>query len=68
MTKATDAEGQYYNTLRVALLAFAKGLAPLMAVEFARRSVPAQSRPSFKDLEAALKGGNAAAAGAAGGH
>ncbi len=60
MTKANDSEGQYYNSLRVGLLAFAKGMAPAIAVEFARRSIPADHRPSFKDLEAACKGGGAA--------
>jgi chemotaxis protein MotA len=57
MTKATDAESQYYNCLRVGLLAFAKGLAPIMAVEFARRSIPADLRPSFQTLEKACKAG-----------
>ena len=63
MTKANDAEAQYYSCLRVGLLAFAKGLAPMLSVEFARRSIPADLRPSFKDLEAACKGGAAAGGG-----
>ena len=62
MTKIVDAEGQYYNALRVALLAFAKGAAPVLAVEFARRSIPAECRPSFKDFEKATKGSAAAKA------
>jgi chemotaxis protein MotA len=61
MTKMNDAESQYYNSLRVGLLAFAKGMAPAISVEFARRSIPADIRPSFKDLEQSLKGGGAAA-------
>lgn len=60
MTKMNDAESQYYNSLRVGLLAFAKGMAPMISVEFARRSIPADVRPSFKDLEKACKGGAAA--------
>ena len=64
MTKINDAESQYYNSLRVGLLAFAKGMAPAISVEFARRSIPADIRPSFKDMEAAAKGG----APAGGGH
>jgi chemotaxis protein MotA len=67
MTKMNDAELQYYNSLRVGLLAFAKGMAPAISVEFARRSIPADIRPSFKDLEKAIKGGGAAA-GDSGGH
>ncbi|MDQ6677276.1 MAG: flagellar motor stator protein MotA [Acidobacteriota bacterium] len=62
MTKIVDAEGQYYNALRVALLAFAKGSAPVLAVEFSRRSIPAECRPSFKEFEKATKGGGMAAA------
>ncbi len=65
MTKMVDAEGQYYNALRTALLAFSKGSAPVLAVEFARRSIPAEYRPSFKDFEKSTKGGGAAAAQAA---
>lgn len=64
MTKSNDAEGQYYNSLRTGLLAFAKGMSPAIAVEFSRRSIPADLRPSFQALEAALKG----AKGGGGGH
>ena len=46
----------------VGLLAFARGMAPMIAVEFARRAVPPELRPTFKDMEAACKGGAAASA------
>jgi chemotaxis protein MotA len=65
MTKQAEAEGQYYNCLRVAILAFSRGNAPVLAIEFARRSVPSDLRPTFKAMEAAIKGGGAAAAPAA---
>jgi chemotaxis protein MotA len=39
-----------------------KGSAPILAVEFARRSIPADLRPSFKDFEAACRGGGSAEA------
>jgi chemotaxis protein MotA len=65
MTKIIDAEAQYYNTLRVALIGFAKGVAPVIAVEYARRAIPHDMRPSFKDFEKATKGGAAAQAKAA---
>jgi chemotaxis protein MotA len=35
-----------------------------MAVEVARRAIPGHVRPSFKELEAACRGGGAAAASA----
>jgi chemotaxis protein MotA len=65
MTKINDAEGQYYHALRVALIAFAKGVAPALAAEFARRTIPAEVRPDFKEFETATKGGGASAAKAA---
>ena len=65
MTKIADAEMQYYYSLRVALIGFAKGVAPVIAVEYARRAIPHDLRPSFKDFEGATKGGGAAAAKAA---
>jgi chemotaxis protein MotA len=53
--------------LRVLMVSFLKGSAPILAVEFGRRAVPGHVRPSFKELEAACRGGGAAA-GAAAGH
>ncbi|MGI8992306.1 MAG: flagellar motor stator protein MotA [Bryobacteraceae bacterium] len=65
MSKTNDAELQYYNFLRVALIAFSKGIAPILSVEFARRTIPADVRPSFKDLEKTCKGGASSPASAA---
>ncbi|MBC7927566.1 MAG: flagellar motor stator protein MotA [Bryobacteraceae bacterium] len=53
------AEQQYYLCLRNAVISYAKGCAPIMAVEYGRRSVPGHLRPSFQDLETACKGGSA---------
>jgi len=47
--------------LRAALISFVKGSAPILAVEFARRMVPAHVRPSFKEMEKTCKGGAGAA-------
>jgi len=60
MTKQNDAEGHYFGFLRMAALAFIKGLSPIMAVELARRSIPTTVRPSFKEVEAACRGAKAA--------
>jgi chemotaxis protein MotA len=65
LEKTIDAEGQFYQMLRAGLMAFAKGMAPMIAVEFARRAIPHDLRPSFKDMETACKGGSAPAANAA---
>jgi chemotaxis protein MotA len=60
MTKINEAEAQYYNCLRTGLIAFIRGAAPILAVEFARRSIPSAVRPSFKEMETACKGAKAA--------
>lgn len=57
MTKLVDAEGEYYHFLRVGLLSFAKGCPPIIATEFARRTIPSHVRPSFKEMEQTCKGG-----------
>jgi chemotaxis protein MotA len=57
MSRNIDSESRYYNVLRVGILAFCKGSAPIMAVEFARRGVPARVRPPFQELEALCRSG-----------
>ncbi len=56
MTKINDGEAGYYNCLRTGLIAFVRGAAPILAVEFSRRSIPQSVRPTFKEMEAACKG------------
>jgi chemotaxis protein MotA len=56
MTKSADEHNAYLHVIRVVLLAFLKGLAPILAVEMGRRAIPAHVRPSFNELEAACKG------------
>ena len=57
MVKLQSAESEYYKVLRMALISFVKGAAPILSVEFARRMVPAHVRPSFKEMEKTCKGG-----------
>jgi len=61
MGKQTDAEGHYFGFLRMAALAFVKGLSPMMAIELARRAIPTTVRPTFQEMEAACRGAAAAA-------
>ncbi|MDX2150232.1 MAG: flagellar motor stator protein MotA [Bryobacteraceae bacterium] len=61
MTKQNEADHAYYNVLRAALLATVRGNAPILAIEFARRAIPHEVRPSFKEMESFCKGGAAAA-------
>jgi chemotaxis protein MotA len=62
LEKMNQAEVEFYHMLRAGLMAFARGMAPMIAIEFARRATPAELRPSFKELETACKGGAAAQA------
>ncbi|MEI7906875.1 MAG: flagellar motor stator protein MotA [Bacteroidota bacterium] len=48
-------ELRYLDCIKVALLSYAKGNAPMMVVEFSRRVIFTDFRPSFKELEDALK-------------
>jgi chemotaxis protein MotA len=56
MGTINEAEAQYYNCLRTGLIAFVRGAAPILAVEFSRRSIPSAVRPTFKEMEAACRG------------
>jgi len=55
MEHVTNEDVQYLNVIRVALLTFiGMGAAPRVAVEFGRRVIPIEVRPSFLDLEKIL--------------
>lgn len=51
MENRIKAEHDYMLCVRTALLSFARGDAPMTAVEFARRNVEPHERPSFTQLE-----------------
>jgi chemotaxis protein MotA len=65
MSKTAEEEHAFLYVLRVLMVSFLKGSAPIMAIEVARRAIPGHVRPSFKELEAACRGGGAAAAASA---
>lgn len=46
---------QYLNVLKVALVSFLGGSAPKVAVEFGRRVIPANVKPTFVEIEDALR-------------
>lgn len=46
---------QYLMVLKVALLSFIGGAAPKVAVEFGRRVIPTEERPSFLEVEEAFR-------------
>ena len=63
MATVNNEEAQYYRFLRTAITSFVKGFAPILSVESARRTIPAQARPSFQEMEKACKGAKLGAAG-----
>ncbi len=46
-----------YNVVRVSLVSFVSGAAPQVAVEFGRRAIPGKEKPTFNELEKAVRGG-----------
>ncbi|HTY37977.1 MAG TPA: flagellar motor stator protein MotA [Bacteroidota bacterium] len=56
-------EARYFECIKAGVVAYAKGNAPITVVEFARRSIYSDVRPSFKELEAAARSTKAAATG-----
>jgi len=56
MENVNAAEARFYHFLRAAVVAFAKGFSPIVALEFARRAIYAEDRPTFGEMEAACKG------------
>jgi chemotaxis protein MotA len=59
MSKTSDEHNEYLHVLRVLILSFLKGSAPMIAIEMGRRAVPAHVRPSFDEMEKNCKGGGA---------
>ncbi len=56
MGKTADEHNEYLHVLRVLVLAFLKGSAPMIAIEMGRRAIPAHVRPSFDEMEKNCKG------------
>jgi chemotaxis protein MotA len=65
MANRVEEERAYLHVLRVVMIAFLKGAAPIMAVESARRAIPGNVRPSFQEVEKACRGGGNEAVAAA---
>jgi chemotaxis protein MotA len=61
MAKTADEEHAFLHVMRVMIIAFLKGTAPIMAVEVARRAIPGHVRPAFKELEDTCRGGGSSA-------
>jgi chemotaxis protein MotA len=62
MAKSADDHNDYLHVLRVLLLAFLKGSAPMIAIELGRRAIPARVRPTFDEMEKFCKNNTGAGA------
>ena len=56
MDLANDDESGIYGVIKSGIICAAKGLNPIVAVEFARRSISSDFRPSFQEMESYVKG------------
>jgi chemotaxis protein MotA len=65
MGKSAEENRAYLYVLRVVMITFLKGAAPIMAVEAARRAIPGHVRPSFQEVEKACRGAGSGEAAAA---
>jgi chemotaxis protein MotA len=55
MEKEADAQNSYLYVIRVTILSFLKGLAPMLAIEMGRRTIPQHDRPTFDEMENGCK-------------
>ena len=63
LANTADSHSRYYLALKQVLLAFHKGCAPAVSVEFARRSIYSDVRPSFSQLDDAFRSAKSGAGG-----
>ncbi len=55
LMEMNDVESKYYICLKQGLIAFHKGFAASIAIEFARRAIPGDIRPGFLEVEEACR-------------
>jgi chemotaxis protein MotA len=55
LEKLGETEIQFLQVLRIAIVSFSRGAAPILAVEYARRSIPIELRPSFVEMETTIR-------------
>jgi chemotaxis protein MotA len=56
MEHAANEESKAFEVVKMALVATVRGYVPATAIEFSRKMLTADIRPSFSDLDASLKG------------
>ncbi|HOP85367.1 MAG TPA: flagellar motor stator protein MotA [Syntrophorhabdaceae bacterium] len=53
---SNDDETRIFHVIKSGIICAAKGLNPILSVEFARRSIASDFRPSFQEMESYVKG------------
>ena len=53
---AAEEESKVYEAIKSGIISLAKGFNPIVSVEFARRSIPNDYRPTFQEMETFVKG------------
>jgi chemotaxis protein MotA len=53
---ANDDDSKVFEAIKASIIAFAKGFNPIVCVEFGRRAIPSDFRPSFQTMEDHVKG------------
>jgi len=53
---AHEEETRVFEVIKAGLLSFSKGFNPLVSVEFARRTIFSEYRPTFQEMETLVKG------------
>ncbi len=51
LANRAHAEGEFFNCIKTCLMANLNGYAPPIAVEFGRKSIPSQERPTFAEVD-----------------
>jgi chemotaxis protein MotA len=55
MSADIEAEGRYLEVIKAAMIACQRGAPPIVCVEFARRTIMPEERPSFDEIDKATK-------------
>lgn len=55
MAADIDAEGRYLSVIKAALVALQRGSPPIVCIEYARRTIQPEERPSFDEMDKATK-------------
>lgn len=56
MERRAREQTEFFTAIKTCIMGFLQGHPPQIAIEFGRKSTPADLRPSFRDLEAQLRG------------